>query len=46
MATTVAPVDLDLSLVDRITKIEDSLKELKRAARQGGHPAHAAAHPR
>lgn len=34
MATTVAPVDLDLSLVDRITKIEDSLKELKRAARQ------------
>jgi len=34
MATTVLPVDVDLSLVERISKIEDSLKELKRAARQ------------
>ena len=34
MASVVAPVDVDLSLVERITKIEDSLKELKRAARQ------------
>jgi hypothetical protein len=33
MATTVLPVD-DLSLVERIGKIEESLKELKRAARQ------------
>lgn len=34
MATTVLPVDVDLSLVERIGKIEESLKELKRAARQ------------
>ena len=34
MASVVAPVDLDVSLVDRISKIEESLKELKRAARQ------------
>ena len=33
MATTVLPVDVELSLVDRIGKIEESLKELKRAAR-------------
>jgi hypothetical protein len=34
MATTVLPVDVDLSLVERIAKIEESLKDLKRAARQ------------
>jgi hypothetical protein len=34
MATTVLPVDSELSLVERIAKIEDSLKDLKRAARQ------------
>ena len=34
MASVVAPVDVELSLVERITKIEDSLKDLKRAARQ------------
>lgn len=33
MASVVAPVDVDVSLVDRISKIEESLKELKRAAR-------------
>ena len=33
MSTTVAPT-VDLSLVERIAKIEESLKELKRAARQ------------
>jgi len=34
MASTVVPVDVELSLVERIAKIEDSLKDLKRAARQ------------
>ena len=34
MATTVLPVDVELSLVERIAKIEESLKDLKRAARQ------------
>ena len=34
MSAAVLPVDVELSLVERITKIEDSLKELKRAARQ------------
>jgi len=34
MASVVVPVDVELSLVDRIAKIEESLKELKRAARQ------------
>ena len=34
MASVVVPVDVDVSLVDRISKIEESLKELKRAARQ------------
>jgi hypothetical protein len=36
MASTVAPVEtsVELSLVERIAKIEDSLKELKRCARQ------------
>lgn len=34
MATTVLPVDVELSLVERISKIEESLKDLKRAARQ------------
>jgi hypothetical protein len=34
MASVVVPVDVELSLVERITKIEDSLKDLKRAARQ------------
>jgi hypothetical protein len=33
MASVVVPVDVDVSLVDRISKIEESLKELKRAAR-------------
>jgi len=34
MAVVAAPVDVELSLVERISKIEDSLKDLKRAARQ------------
>jgi hypothetical protein len=34
MASTIVPVDVELSLVERIAKIEDSLKDLKRAARQ------------
>ena len=34
MASVVVPVDVDLSLVERIAKIEESLKDLKRAARQ------------
>lgn len=34
MASVVVPVDVELSLVERISKIEDSLKDLKRAARQ------------
>jgi len=34
MATNVLPVELELSLVERIAKIEESLKDLKRAARQ------------
>ena len=36
MASTVAPVDssVEMSLVERIAKIEESLKDLKRAARQ------------
>jgi len=36
MASTVAPLEtsVELSLVERIAKIEDSLKELKRHARQ------------
>ena len=34
MSSVVVPVDVDLSLVERIAKIEESLKDLKRAARQ------------
>ena len=34
MASNVVTVDVELSLVERIAKIEDSLKDLKRAARQ------------
>jgi cellulose biosynthesis protein BcsQ len=33
-ATVVAPVETELSLVERISQIEESLKDLKRAARQ------------
>jgi hypothetical protein len=34
MASVVVPVDVELSLVERISKLEEGLKDLKRAARQ------------